>query len=273
MKNKKSWFSIQAKNDVAEVSIFDEIGGWGVSASDFKKDWDGIKDKKNIKVMLNSPGGSVFDGMTIYNIISSRRANVTVEVYGLAASIASVIALAGDRLIMGEGTYMMIHEPWAVSIGNSKDMLKMSELLDKMQGEFINIYETSSGLSRDEIKSAMEKETWYTAQEAQDAGFADEIYETEKVAACAFDFSKYGYAHVPAGMAANGKPKEAPETVREFEMFLREAGYSRAQAKEIASHGFQREAEKHDEGEQEENHLIDDGDYYNLMIEFMELKI
>lgn len=239
---KKSWYSIQAKEDGAEISIFDEIGLWGINATAFKKDWDEIKNKKNITLMLNSPGGDVFDGMAIYNMISAKRENVNIEVYGLAASIASVIALAGNSLTMGEGTYLMIHNPWGMTIGDYTDHVKMAEVLEKMQGEFINIYANSSDLEKDEVKEIMDNETWMTAKEAADFGFADEIFEPEELAAMNFNFKKYGYAHVPGEIPASESMK--PETIRDFETFLRDAGYSRKEAKAIASCGFQCDVEE-----------------------------
>jgi ATP-dependent Clp endopeptidase proteolytic subunit ClpP len=268
---KKSWYSMKAGEDSAEISIFDEIGLWGINATAFKKDWDEIKDKKNIRLMLNSPGGDVFDGMAIYNMISAKRENVEIEVYGLAASIASVIALAGDSLTMGEGTYLMIHNPWGVTIGDYNDHVKMAEVLEKMQGEFINIYANSSDLDKDKIKEIMDNETWMTAKEAAEFGFVDEVFEPEELAAMNFNFNKYGYAHVPGEISENAEPTK-PETIRDFEAFLRDAGFSRKEAKAIASRGFQCDVEEA-EDEQIEDHLIDDGDYFYLLTEIQEANI
>lgn len=283
-KDMKSWYNMKAEGDNAEVSIFDEIGLWGIDASAFKKDWDEIKNKKNITLYLNSPGGDVFDGMAIANMIASKRENVSVEIYGLAASIASVIALAGSKLTMAEATFFMIHNPFGLAIGDSAEMMKMAELLDKMQGEFINVYEAHSEMSRDEIKEAMEAETWFTAEEAQDAGFVDEVIKVEKLAAMNFDWRKYNYAHVPSEMLAD---TSKPETIRDFEAFLRDAGYSRKEAKSIALYGFQRDAEDYNlaqllnkdfqdlEDEQQDitDHLVDDGDYYAILTEITECNI
>lgn len=248
----KSWYKMKTDGDTAEISIFDEIGLWGIDATMFKKDWDEIRDKKNITLYLNSPGGDVFDGMAIANMIASRRDNVSVEIYGLAASIASVIALAGSKLTMAEATFFMIHNPFGMAIGDSAEMMKMAELLDKMQGEFINVYESHSDLSREEIQEAMENETWYTAAEAQEAGFVDEIIQVEKLAAMNFDWRKYKYAHVPNEMLAD--IPEKPGNIRDFEAFLRDAGYSRKEAKHISLHGFQCDAEEPEEQQDEHNY-------------------
>jgi ATP-dependent Clp endopeptidase proteolytic subunit ClpP len=233
----KKWYSISAKDDSAEIAIFDEIGGWGINAAQFQKDFVAIKDKKNIRVSLNSPGGDVFDGMTIYNIIAAQRERVTVEVLGLAASIVSIIALAGNRLIMAEGTYLMIHQPWSIAMGTADDFRKEAGLLDKVGDQFVGIYAAHSGLSEDEIKKAMADETWYTAAEAKEAGFVNEITEYGEAAA-SFDMSKFGYAHVPAGMATSVTELKEPTTIRELEERLRDAGVSRKVAKVAAASAF-----------------------------------
>ena len=97
------WFAIDAKPDAAEISVFDEIGGFGVSVAEFKDAFDLVKDQKEIKLLLNSPGGSVTEGMAFYNLMASVRSKLTVEVLGIAASIASIIALAGRELVMVRG--------------------------------------------------------------------------------------------------------------------------------------------------------------------------
>ena len=96
---KTKWFAIEAKADIAEISVFDEIGGWGITVAQFKEAFDLVKDKGQVTLMLNSPGGSVTEGMALYNILSSIRSKLTVEVVGVAASIASIVALAGKDLI------------------------------------------------------------------------------------------------------------------------------------------------------------------------------
>ena len=238
---KTSWYEIKAQEETAEVSIFGDIGEawWGdsVTLADFKKDFDKIKDRKSINVSLNSPGGDVFDGMGIYNMISQVQQKVTVEVLGLAASIASIIALAGKKLIMGEGTYFMIHRPWAFSMGDADELRKSAELLDKIQGQMVSIYERHSYLTDEDIVAALTEETWYTAQEAVDAGFATDVVDYGEVAASA-DLSKYKYAHVPAGMVVNEENEGPPTTVRQFEERVGRMGFSNSEARAIASRGF-----------------------------------
>jgi len=197
---KKSWYemTVNKKDEAAEISIFNEIGGiFGISVDQFKKDFDAIKNNKKIKLLLNSPGGSVFDGMAIYNILAAYKSKINVEVMGIAASIASVIALSGEELTMGEGSYLMIHDPMGLCVGTAEDMRKVAEVLEKIAGQIANIYTNNSNLDKDEVLQKMKDETWFTADEAVEAGFADNIVNHGKPKAIAFDIDKYGYAHVP----------------------------------------------------------------------------
>lgn len=182
----RDWYRIRAaaNEDTAEVEIFDDIGSsWfseGVTVKGFKKEWDAIRDRSAITLLLNSYGGSVFEGLALYNVIAQDREKVTVEVLGIAASIASVIGLAGGRLVMREGTFFMIHDPFGFAMGTAAEMRKMAETLDKIGGEIADIYEPRTGLTRDEVVAAMSAETWYTAAEALAVGFADEIVTTTR---------------------------------------------------------------------------------------------
>jgi len=252
---KASWYSINAKDETAEVSIFGDIGaswfGDSVTLADFKKDFDKIKDKNSIRLMINSPGGSVFDGIAIYNVISTVRQKVTVEVLGMAASIASVIALAGDELIMGEGSYFMIHKPWSVSMGTAADLRKDADLLDKIDEQMVAIYAQHTALTDEEISEAMAEETWYTADEAVEAGFATGISDYGEMAA-SYDLSKYKYAHVPSEIPGTETPSDKPEDIREFESRVRDMGFSKREAIQIASHGFARRDAAEPEVEQTE---------------------
>lgn len=246
MAKKTKWYKIQAKSDdIAEISIFGDIGNSffapGVTPEDFKKDFDAVKDSKEIRVLVNSPGGDVFDGITIYNIIASERPKVKVEILGLAASAASVIALAGSSLKMHEGSFFMIHNAWGIAMGPADEMRKMADILDKISGELINIYENQSALDEKQIKEYMNNETWFTAEEALEAGFADEIGEAvEAAASVAIDQRIYAYKHIPAEIAASADDKKnPPDTIRDFEAALRDLGYSKKEAVKIAATGFE----------------------------------
>lgn len=217
---------MSVKNKAAEISIFDEIGGWGISVQQFKEAFDLVKDQAEIKLFINSPGGSIIDGMALYNLLSSVRNKLTVEIIGLAASMASIVALAGkDRPVMAEGTYLMIHNPWTVAIGDAEEMKKNAEILDKMKGELVNIYAAKSALTPEEISSMMDEETWLTAQEAVDMGLASEVKDYGQLAAMVssnrFDLKKIGFnklpeelknyqAEKPAIQEGNMDPKNEP---------------------------------------------------------------
>lgn len=173
----RNWYSMQAlaAPNAAEISIYDEIGMWGVTAKQFISDLKALGDVKDITVSINSPGGSVFDGLTIYNALRASGANVTVKVMGIAASIASIIAMAGKKIIMPENTFMMIHNPLNVIYGNADDMREMADILDKVGSSLVATYVARTGKSEEEVKALMDAETYMTAAEAKELGFADEV--------------------------------------------------------------------------------------------------
>ncbi|GAA3721740.1 Clp protease ClpP [Nonomuraea antimicrobica] len=160
----------------AEVYIYDEISYWGVSAQDFIGELKAIT-ASEIRLRLNSPGGDVFDGIAIANLLRSHPANVTTWVDGLAASIASVIALAGDRVVMQPHSQMMIHNPWALCIGDADDMRDAAERLDRQSDNLAAVYTERAGGDVQHWRSLMAAETWFTAAEAVTAGLADEVAE------------------------------------------------------------------------------------------------
>lgn len=237
--------AMEATGDPGEVqlSVFGPIGGdwWGggITLDAFKDVYDQIKDSAKIRLLLNSEGGDAFDGMAMYNLLAKVRDRLTVEVIGLAASAASVIALAGKELVLDDGAYLMIHEPWGVSVGPSDAHLKTADLLEKMSGTFADLYAAHSNLTREEALAAMKAETWYTAAEAIDAGFATAVGDKADVAAMSVDTARFDYQHVPAGLgtAAASADREVPRTAKTFERFLRESGYSRSEAVAIAARG------------------------------------
>lgn len=235
----RRWFSMKVEGDAAEISIFDEIGGWGVGVQDFKKELDAVKGAKAIKLLLNSPGGDVFAGMAIYNLLAPLKSKLDVQVIGLAASIASVVALAGKSLSMDTGSYYMIHDPWAIGMGTAKDLRKLADTLDQIGGGMADIYTGRSAHTREEVLALMDEETWLSAQEAVDHGFADSLVETAQVAASIADLTKFGFQHAPKALIEKStKHGNPPATARDLEALLRDAGYSRSTAAGIVSKGF-----------------------------------
>lgn len=175
----KTWYSIKnVAAETVEVAIYDEIGYWGVTASDFVNELSGV-DAKNITLRVNSPGGDVFDGLAILNSLRNHPATVNVMVDGLAASAASFIAMAGDSVTMAPNSMMMIHEASGLCMGNAVDMRELADLLDKTSANIADIYSRRSGRPADEHRAAMRAETWYSDQEAVDAGLADTVLGSE----------------------------------------------------------------------------------------------
>jgi len=196
----RSWFAIkaQAETNDAEVLIYDYIGWGGVTAADFAKELKALK-AQTITVRLNTPGGDVFDGLAIYNSLKDHGATIKVKIDGLAASIGSIIAMAGSTITMGESAFLMIHNPWALVIGNAKDMREMADTLDKIGGSLAGVYATRKGVSKEQAQAWMNEERWFTAAEATAAGLADVIEPPASVEnRQTFDLS--GYANAPAAM-------------------------------------------------------------------------
>lgn len=209
----QSWYSIQAKaNNQAEVWLYDEIGGWGVTARQFAQDIKELGDIKHIDVRIHSPGGDVFEGMAIYNLLKNHPAVVHAHIDGLAASMASVIAMAADVIHMPENAMMMIHKPWGIQGGDADDMRQYADLLDKVEGSLTSAYVKKSGKSEDEIKALLKSETWYTGAEAVEAGFADQLTETLKAVASLQSQRMQEFANMPEALKTLLAPKaSAPQ--------------------------------------------------------------
>lgn len=196
----------------AEVLLYDvivdselEAEWWGgVAAEPFVKAIRAL-DVEVIHLRINSPGGSVFAARAMETALREHKAKVVVHIDALAASAASFLAMAGDEIVMAKGAMMMIHKAWTVAWGNSDDLVKTAGLLDKIDGTLVETYAVRAKLSAEEIAQAMSEETWYTAQEAIDAGLADRVAESEPKASAAWDLSAFNRAP-----AADRKP--APQT-------------------------------------------------------------
>jgi ATP-dependent protease ClpP protease subunit len=164
-----------APASTADVYVFDTIGGWmGVSADDFVRDVAAL-DVDQIVLHLNTPGGEATEGVAIANVLRAHRARVVVRVDGLAASAGSVIAMAGEEVVMGLGSQMMIHDPWTVSIGDAAEMLATQRMLDSTADAMADTYAGKAGGTAAQWREVMRAETWYTAAEAVAAGLADRV--------------------------------------------------------------------------------------------------
>lgn len=181
-----TWYSIENKADNPEVFIFDEIGGFGVTAQSFISEINGLGD---FTLRLNSGGGSVFDGNAISNAIKSHKGNVTIRVEGIAASIASIIALSGTVLEMAENSFIMIHNATAGIQGDASEMRKMADTVDKISEGLINTYVGSFNIDREAIIAMMNEETWLSPADLQNLGVDVVITNALKVAAKADKFN------------------------------------------------------------------------------------
>lgn len=206
----KSWYTIRARTSGTEVLIYDEIGAYGVTAKGFLAELGALPGDAAIDLRLNSPGGSVFDAVAIYNALKRHAGDITVWIDGIAASAASYIAMAGDTIIMPENAFLMIHDPSGLVMGTAEDMRSTAEALDKVKGSLIQGYAAKSGKSDDEIAALMAAETWLDAKDALDFGFVDRIAEPVKLAA-SFDVARFRNAP-PEVVEAASEP-DAPAAI------------------------------------------------------------
>jgi ATP-dependent Clp protease protease subunit len=163
--------------DSGEMFIYEEIGPayWGfVDAATVIAALEDIGDRR-ATVRLNSPGGSVDEGVAIYNALVRHSGGVDIAIDSLAASAASFIAMAGDNITIAKNARMMIHSPWTIALGNATDLRKTADVLDKYDESLVASYAERSGNSEDDVRALMAAETWYTATEAVEAGFADQV--------------------------------------------------------------------------------------------------
>lgn len=199
--------------------------GWftsesAVVARDFRKALDGLR---NVTVRINSPGGDVMAGAEIYSALREHSMNghgrVRVEITALAASAASVIAMAGDEIYMYPTAYMMIHNPWTAAVGDAREMRRAARTLDVISEGLINAYEQRTGKNRDELKRMLENETWMSAGTCVEEGFADGVIGAgEKAAACLMSGKSHGAAEILAKYAAiRGEKAEEAEEAEEEE--------------------------------------------------------
>jgi len=184
----KKFFEFKNKtDDSADLYIYGDIVSYkwfenDVTASDFQKELAKIGDVKTLNIFINSYGGDVFQGQAIYSMLKRNKATKNVYIDGIAASCASLIAMAGDKIIMPANAMMMIHRAWTIGIGNANDFREQADLMDKIDESIMATYQAKTGMEIDKIKELMDAETWMTAEEAKDYGFADEV-EAEKLVA------------------------------------------------------------------------------------------
>ena len=211
----RTWYNFkQTDTDPAVLSIFDDIGAFGVSAKSFLNDLASAQGD-SVRVEINSPGGDVFAGLAIYNGLRNSGKKVNVRVLGLAASAASLVAMAGDTIEMPENSFMMVHNPWGFAMGGADDMRDTADMLDKLGVSLASTYAKRTGKSAEEIAALLDAETWMSAAEAVDAGFATAVISEVPVKA-AFDLDRLpenvraAYASAKAAPAPAPAPSPAP---------------------------------------------------------------
>lgn len=193
------WYTIKAADvrGAADIFIYEEIGGFGVTAKQFAEDLKALGDVSHINLRIHSPGGDVFEGIAIYNLLRNHPADITVYIDGVAASMASVVAMAGDRVVMPENAMMMIHKPWGISGGNAGDMRDYADLLDKVETVLIPAYARKTGKSAQEITAMLEDETWMDGKECLKHGFADELLPSVRAMARIESKRTGDFLHMP----------------------------------------------------------------------------
>lgn len=239
----KRYKNLEIKNlaNKSELYIYGDIisGDWkwddsDVTTNEIRDFLKEIEDAKELDIYINSGGGSVFAGQAIYNMLKRHKAKKTVYIDGLAASIASVIALVGDKVIIPSNAYFMIHKAWAWEIGNADDMLKMAATLEKIDEGILNVYKENlkDGVSEETIRQLIAEETWMTGDEAANYFKNIEVIEPVEAAACVSDELMQKYKNAPK---LNAKPKDQPSQSEETEDNLDEELEMLAMELEISS--------------------------------------
>lgn len=210
----KNWYTIRARGTGAEVLIYDEIGAYGISAKGFLAELGALPDGVPIDLRLNSPGGSVFDAVAIYNALQRHDGTITAWIDGVAASAASYVAMAGDEIVMPENAFLMIHDPSGLVMGTAADMREMADTMDKIAGGMIRGYATRSGRTEEEIAALMAAETWFDAEAALEAGLATRMIEPVRIAA-SFDIGRFRNAPPALAEAIADPASESNQDVNE----------------------------------------------------------
>jgi len=214
----KPWSILAKAPGEIDISIMEPIGtdfwtGDGLTAKQFSEDLKAAGKVSKINLLVNSPGGSVWDGLAIANTLIAHPARVTSHILGLAASVASCIVMAADpgEISMSESSALMVHNPWSSASGDSKEFRKLADTLDKVKGSMIGMYQRHSRLSTEKISALLDDETWMDAEEAIENGFADTVTEAAAVAA-SVDLSRF--KRVPVSIAARFSAYDSDESRR-----------------------------------------------------------
>jgi ATP-dependent protease ClpP protease subunit len=248
-KKTRGEFSMKAENKTAEILIYDVIGEdffyGGIGSKDFVQQLAALGDVNEITVRINSPGGDVFEGVAIYNALKTHPAKINVQIDSLAASIATVIAMAGDTITINDSAMMMVHNASGMCFGEAADMRSMADLLDQIRaGMMLGAY-SRTGKSEDELVAIMDAETWYTAQQAVEQGWADSMTPAaSKKAAAHAKFDLSAFKHPPLALvepdtaAADAAAKAEADRVAEEARNASEAAENERISAEITANAL-----------------------------------
>ncbi len=206
-----------AKKHAAEIIIYGDIG-WDITAKEFSDELKALGDVKDITVRINSFGGDVFDGVAIYSRLIDSGAKITVFIDGIAASAASVIAMAGKEIHIAEAGFVMIHDAWAMAVGNAAELIKTAARLEAVSEQIAGIYQRRTGLELAKIRTMMAAETEFNATEAVEFGFATEVFEAERLAAH-YDPTRHHFKNPPSA-TLQPRQAEAQRMIAEMKMRL-----------------------------------------------------
>lgn len=205
--------------DEVTISILDPIGadmwGDGVTARRISGALRAIGDRP-VTVTINSPGGDVFEGIAIYNLLREHKGDVTVKVIGLAASAASIIAMAGDTVLIGRSSFLMIHNSWVMAMGNRHDFREIADWLEPFDAAMTDVYVSRTGLVQSDISARMDAETWINGTTAVDDGFADDFLTSDEVDTDATD-----------------NPAGSIRAEKKFDLLAKRAGLTRSDARDL----------------------------------------
>jgi ATP-dependent protease ClpP protease subunit len=223
-----TWYTMKQKAvGVIDISILDEIGHFGITAAEFIGELNGQPDAKVINLNIHSPGGSVPDGLAIYNSLLRHPATVNGTVLGMAGSAASFVLMASDHITMPEDSFLMIHNAWMMVMGDTDELRSAADGLEEVENSVINIYQKRTEVSRETLQEMMAKETWIGAEEAIELGFADTISDKIGIAAKIRGFEKY-FKSLPVSGDNDILLIDKIETITDLGRFLRNAaGLSR----------------------------------------------
>jgi ATP-dependent protease ClpP protease subunit len=214
----RNWYTIKAEGaGPAIVYLYGTVGqdwwGDGNSALQFAQDLDALA-PRDIELRVNSEGGDVFEGYAIYSALNRYPGRVTAYVDGLAASAASFLIMAANEVVMGQASFLMIHNAWTITWGNASELREIAERLDAIDGQIVDIYDRHCDKDADEIRAAMGATTWLTAEEAVEWGFASRIDEGLNAAASVSREAARLFAAIPEAVKVlDCEPSDASSTM------------------------------------------------------------